>query len=446
MHTQFSRSVGTRRLITSLIACLTLGLTFLSCAVLPAQVAGAAMLKVTNCNDSGPGSLRAQVAAAAPGDTIKLGSSCPLITLSSGYINIDTNLTITGPGATSLAVSGNNASEVFFLGGSNVTISGITVQNGDPAGIINFGSLTVKNATVTDNTGPGIANALDLNVKDSTLSNNASDIPNFPINGGGAIDNGGIGNSTATVTDSKLINNTGNDGGGAIYNGYKVGFGNSTLTVTDSTLSGNSAPNGGAIYNQIGSIVTVNNTNLSDNTTTNLQPYACGGGGIYNAGTLTATHSTLFGNSDSGSLTEGGGICNAAGGTLTIKGNTTLSNNSTTDPISGGGGIYNAGAMTVERSTLLDNSAGLVGGGILNDTGGTATVTASTLSNNRAPSGGAIYNGCLVSVDGAGGVVTVTRGTFSNNTDSSTDVDPGIFNDPDCHPIGTLTVSHNTTF
>ena len=75
----------------------------------------AATITVTNTNDSGPGSLRAAVATAAPLDTINFNlSGCPCtITLTSGEVVIDKPLYVRGPGAGVLAVSGNHASRIF---------------------------------------------------------------------------------------------------------------------------------------------------------------------------------------------------------------------------------------------------------------------------------------------------------------------------------------------
>jgi hypothetical protein len=54
-------------------------------------------------------------------------------------------------------------------------------------------------------------------------------------------------------------------------------------------------------------------------------------------------------------------------------------------PLGGnGGGIYNAGTITATQTTIDGNDAALNGGGIYNATGATATVTSSTVSENEA--------------------------------------------------------------
>src|SRR6516225_1655554 len=64
-------------------------------------------LTVTNLLDSGAGSLRGQIAAAAAGDTIVFATGLSgTITLSSGELDITRNLTIQGPGAGTITVSG----------------------------------------------------------------------------------------------------------------------------------------------------------------------------------------------------------------------------------------------------------------------------------------------------------------------------------------------------
>ena len=97
------------------------------------STAHAATVTVTNTNDSGAGSLRQAVTdAAATGDTINFNLTYPAtITLTSAEITLDKDLTISGPGAKSLTISGNNARRIFTVSaGKNVTITGLSFKDG----------------------------------------------------------------------------------------------------------------------------------------------------------------------------------------------------------------------------------------------------------------------------------------------------------------------------
>ena len=174
------------------------------------------------------------------------------ITLVNGALPAITgNMTITGPGAGLLAVSGNNADQVFQVAsGAVVTISGLTIEDGNTShgaipsggGIYNSGTLTLTGDVVTHNysigAGGGIGNFGTLTLTDSTVSYNTS-----------AYTAGGIASSgTLTVTDSTVSHNTTlgpfSRGGGLSVAG--------TVTLTDSTVSDNSdpsgLPDGGGLY------------------------------------------------------------------------------------------------------------------------------------------------------------------------------------------------------
>ena len=125
------------------------------------------------------------------------------------------------------------------------------------------------------------------------------------------------------------------------------------------------------------------------------------GGGIFvasgppAAGQLTLTNVTL---TQDRAYSNGGGI--ASGGTVTITGSTLSGNSAGT-----GGGINNLYMLTIANSTLCGNSAAFSGGGIAN--GGMLTITGSTLSGNSAGNdGGGIYNV---------GMLTITGSTLSGN-------------------------------
>src|SRR5437899_3212704 len=105
----------------------------------------ATTLTVNNLNDTGPGSLRQRISEAAANDTINFSVS-GTIKLTSAALLIDKNLTISGPGANVLTVQRSTAGgtpqfRVFeiAIGYFNVTISGLTIANGNVPTSANVG-------------------------------------------------------------------------------------------------------------------------------------------------------------------------------------------------------------------------------------------------------------------------------------------------------------------
>src|SRR6185369_8730758 len=105
---------------------------------------------VLNLADSGADSLRSAIVAAEtnPGpDVIDFAEGLQgTIALTSGQLSITDDLTIDGPGADALAVSGNHQSRIFRVsGGATVSIAGLTITDGmatgDGGGILNTGSI-----------------------------------------------------------------------------------------------------------------------------------------------------------------------------------------------------------------------------------------------------------------------------------------------------------------
>jgi hypothetical protein len=354
---------------------------------------------VTNLDDAGAGSLRQAILDTPSGGVVDFQPGLTgTITLTTGELTIDKDLTIAGPGADVLTVSGNAASRVFDVPGSfSVTLAGLTITRGQATGnqygggISNAGSLTITDATLSGDRavfGGGIFNSGLLNITDAALSGNSAQ-------------GGGIGNLGGTVNVSRCTF-TGNTsvGGGGINN---LG---GTLTVTDSIFSGNSAFNenaGGGIYNHYGRATVINST-----FSRNLSAY---GAGLHNGGgTLTVIGSTISGSTGSGifnnfggmvsvisstlsgnSAGQGGGIFNSSRGTLTVI-NSTLSGNRATDNTLGfGGGIYNDGGVfaataTVANSTLSGNFAAAAGGGLYQVSSGSLTVRNTLVARNTARS------------------------------------------------------------
>ena len=293
------------------------------------------------------------------------------ITLAGWELLIGHSIVIDASTLSSLSVDADNRSRVFSIGDNvtlcGLTITGGSADDG--SGIYNAGMLTVTNTTFSGNSagkcGGAIYNDGTLTVTNSTLSANSAGhyggaihnngtltVTNSTLSGNSA-DNfrgGGIYNSgTLTITNSTLWSNLAKQGGGGIYN-------SGTMTVTNSTLWSNSTKQGGGgIYN--GGTMTVTNSAFAGNS-------ADQGGGIYSGGTLKGTNSTIAGNS----ADQGGGIYNIQNDTLTltnsivclnsssdIKGNFTGSNNLTSvDP----GFVRSPSAGTDRRWGTADDDLG----------------------------------------------------------------------------------------
>ena len=167
---------------------------------------------------------------------------------------IDKYLTITGPEAGTLTISGDQASRVFVVRpGVTVTIQRVTISDGEipisgpnpgagGGGILNEGgTLTIRNSTVRDNNSPfgpggGIFNdGGTLTVHDSIFSGNIVSDSSHTLGGGGISSIGG----TLAVHNSTFSGNSSDDSGAGIA------IEEGTLTVNNSTFSGNSANAGG---------------------------------------------------------------------------------------------------------------------------------------------------------------------------------------------------------
>jgi hypothetical protein len=326
--------------------------------------ARATTITVTNTNDPGPGSLRQALADANDGDTINFAVTGTIV-LTNGELLVDKSVAISGPGSASLAVDGNATNRVFHIGtGKTVSMSDLTVTHGN----------------VFSGNGGGILNDHAILTMDScVVQNSGSEL------GGGVYNDGSDGSAALTILNSTISMNGATSGGGGIYN-EDHNSGTATLTITNSIISNNAVgfadnfppgSEGGGVYNGTG-IMTITRSSVSGNFAGVPGPnFPTGvGGGISNYGTLTIVNSTINSNQ---CWDIGGGISNS--GTLTIT-NSTVSGNGATgqhdgEPWGNGGGIV--GEVTLTNSTVSSNYASLSAGGI--EGGG---VIGNTLLNNNS--------------------------------------------------------------
>jgi hypothetical protein len=243
------------------------------------------MLVVTNCGDSGAGSLRDTIAAAVSGDTIDLTQlTCSTITLTSSYLAVfQSDLTITGPGATSLAIDGGGVLPLLaFYGNGTLSIDGLTLTNGyyyrpDVAGggcIASLGAVTIQNSVVSNCTikanhaiGGGIYALGDLTVVNSVITHchavggDFAGSGAFLVRGDLTLQYSTISDNTALSTsqysfaggfhaeDNVLIQNSSISGNQArnfsafLFAPYHDA---PTALIINSTISGNIASDGGA--------------------------------------------------------------------------------------------------------------------------------------------------------------------------------------------------------
>jgi len=196
--------------------------------------------------------------------------------------------------------------------------------------------------------------------------------------------------TAATIRNSLISGNESQNslGGGGIYSN-----GRAEIEIVRSTISANTAPIGGGIASDPGDVLIITDSVITGNRATGTGQSDGGGGIFANAtstvsSTLTITNSTISGNTTGG---DGGGLRLGQHVTARIDGATVSGNSATTQIIgstSWGGGIYNAGTLTVTGSSIVDNVA-TFGGGIRNEFGGgRLTLTDSTIARNSATDDG----------------------------------------------------------
>nr|WP_243458547.1 PEP-CTERM sorting domain-containing protein [Nostoc sp. UIC 10630] len=188
------------------------------------ESAQAATLTVNNLDDSGVGSLRDAINIASSNDVVEflLGSNPSTITLTSGALAIAKNLTINGPGANLLTISGNNQFPVFNINAADVTLSGLAIA-GDINGY-NSSNVTFFNSTVNDN------------VKIDNSTGNVTFI-NSTINGNSVQINA---NALTLINDSNITvpsNPSGGGNSGQSSSGGSISIGAGTITITSPNLT-----------------------------------------------------------------------------------------------------------------------------------------------------------------------------------------------------------------
>ncbi len=343
------------------------------------NISSAAIIPVTNNNDSGAGSFRAALLAATPGDTIQFaaGVGGQTITLLSDLPGINQNLTISGP-ATPVTINGNG-----------IQFTGLYVQSG----AVSISNLNVTNCFIFGGSGGGSGGAGALGAGGGLFVNEGaivtiqnSNLTNNQVAGG----DGARGNALAPVTQG--------GGGGGGFNG-----GDGAATVIFSSAGG---AGGGDLGGQAVIVGPVGGNGGFGGTggaggANNGGSFGGGGGGggsgINGATGGTATP-TVGGNGGNGGGTGGGG----GGGSGTND-----SGNGGNGAFGGGGG----GGASSPNNGGAGGSGGFGGGG----GGGGWGSLAGGAAGAPGFGGGAGGAGGSTGAGGAGGGAALGGGVFIRN-------------------------------
>ncbi|RMF02819.1 MAG: hypothetical protein D6768_07295, partial [Chloroflexi bacterium] len=374
---------------------------------------------VNNCT------LREAIIDAANGETIAFDPALQgqTITLTGGELLITKTLTISGPGASLLAVSGNGTGRVFNIAASGVvTITNLTVQDGrvnsgNGGGILDAGQLLLVSVTLTNNVATGSGGGIFVWFSSSQLRAQGGLVRGNSAGSGGGLF---VESGTAILTSTQVISNSANYGGGIRVN-QPVGV----LTLTNGLVERNTGViNGGGLFVQQGT-ATLNSTDVLSNSATN-------GGGVF-ANQGTATLNVSGGTIGRNTVSNQGGGLHLFNGTATLTGTNVLSNSahdggglylnqgtarlnvtggtigSNTATNSGGGLYVNQGEGTLSNTNVLSNSATNGGGVWTNQGTATLNVSGGTIGSNTATgSGGGVYN--------FQGAMSLTSTTLERNT------------------------------
>ena len=355
-----------------------------SAATLAAYPGTLATFTVTNLNDGGGGSLRDAIASAngALGpDVIEFQPGLMgTITLTGGVLSINDDLTVQGPGAAAITVTGNGASRVFRVGAAtNTTLAGLTVADALADGMSDSGR------------GGGIISYADsLTIQDSVITGN------FSASDGGGVFQDLTAGQTLTVQNTMITGNSAGGVGGGLF-GAMDDF-SSQLSLVSSQITGNNASgNGGGVGIEITNYA--GNISIQDSTFDgNFASYD--GGGLWVHGYYIAAGDV------------------ALGGELTIS-NTTFSSN---EAGYAGGGLFLYGErdflpVTVDGGTsITGNAAYYEGGGLLfrNDDGAASlTIRNATISANSVVYLGA---GLAITFGSYGSEVLIENSQITGNT------------------------------
>jgi hypothetical protein len=395
------------------------------------------------------------------------------IALSTPLINVESEVTLNGPGAAAITISGSGVNRLFGVAGADadLTIRGVTLANAYADGsIATFGGaaiasiggeLSLQNCVVTGNTsandstgGAVVVSGANLSVENCSFSENGVGGGTAPYNLGGAILSTDA--PYVSITDSSFVGNYADYLGGAItvangrdvildeleVAGNQAGFGaggiallsDTVATLEDSVISGNQGPLGGGLLVSAGASLSAERVEFAANE-------AQVGGGlaagissgsssfVAGAGTVALSQVTLR---DNYAQFYGGGAAAVYDGSSVIASASVFSDNAAAPPVDltasdggtiaseisgtlgpvGGGALMAGPGAEVElsnESQIVYNQAGQGGGILAVGNQAVASVSDTRVAQNEAATGGG-----MAAVDG--GALLMFDSNVENNT------------------------------
>ncbi|NND82649.1 MAG: hypothetical protein HKN50_09490 [Gammaproteobacteria bacterium] len=290
-------------------------------------------------------------------DTIQFAPSLTGVITLGSKIEIESPVDITGPGADTLAISGNDSNQIFDVRADYVSLSGLTLQNGSyisGGGAIyahEVTNLTLDACNFSDNYAFSGGAVYLNNVTDPTISNSVFSSNSANLRGGAISANHSV---NLNIIGTSIDNNRARYGAG-----INLTSGSTDVILANSTLSGNVAVVGvgeigglgGGIYMKGSSSALLTNVTVKDNQAPN------GAGGLY----LGDDFSSIDLMANNVITSAGGRDCNftAVGGS-----NNWIEDDSCTGIASGDpmlGPLANNGGPTPTHLPLADS--GLIGAG-----------------------------------------------------------------------------------
>ena len=348
------------------------------------SAAGAETFKVTNENDSGPGSLRQALSDTNDTDLVKVPKGHYKL---KSPLSVATDIEIRGAGSKKTVIDGRKKTGVFVVtSGTGIQIVKLAITGGkaqfgaaiDSDGDVALDQVLIEGNKAKRKSGRSFGAAIYSNtgaveITRSTVTRNSSTSGDDLAIGGAIFISGGVG--AGLLIDRSVISKNTAEGiggfGGAIAFTTVNSSGNSALTIIQSTIAGNRALGdgdvalGGSLYYEptatgagATTTFTLENSTVANNLARSLQSGAFAGGMSLGAHAVPGASaveniasSTIAGNeADGATMSQGGGL-DLGGIGVPIVANTIVANNKAEAGTEGCSTDVNTADGNLERGT-----------------------------------------------------------------------------------------------